>query len=248
MVWNFQVCYLSAKYYSGIRCKENVKESSFCLIGLPVARITERLGDSIAVLTGSVGRDLIVRKNRELPKGILKGYWDVIACTASRHANVNERWNTVPDAKESGRDLCFEMRESAKNPIAESNADFWLIAACTCEYQEALSHALLDAFTKVWSDDQIGSLCPSNKVLLIPGAFYSNADAVFRRMVPKDFGRLSDRSKVEWAMQFSRTPAVRTPDCEGLVGKDAIYLVRSFPGSNLFSYCQSDSLRELRAR
>jgi hypothetical protein len=165
---------------------------------LPEATLTERFGDFIAVPRASVGRDRTAWKNGQLPKAMMKGHRDRIICSASVHHDLNERLNILPDAKESGHDLGFDIRESTKNPTTESNEGFWLITVCICEHQEALVRALLDIFTKVSSEDQIGGLYPSRKGLLVSHAFDSTTDTVFRRIVPKDFRHNQIKVKLRW--------------------------------------------------
>jgi hypothetical protein len=222
---------------SGMRSKANAEKSSFCLICTRETAIADCLCRFIPVAKADSGSDEIVWKKEWLAGLVMKGRCCIIASIESAPATANEKSNGDRYVKESGCDLGFGTAKSATNATVELNASFWLIAACTCKYEEVLSRGFLDGVKIVYSEYQVGGLQRSRKWLLMPYIFCSTADASFHWNVLKDgkrplFSALPDRLKVAWLAKFYRRAAVLSPDCERLEEKESISLVHRFPGAD----------------
>jgi hypothetical protein len=138
----------------------------------------------------------------------------------------------VPGANESARNLRSDIPESRKNRAIEFKSGFWLIAACTCEYLEALSRGLLDGFKVVYLDDQVGRLGISERKLFISHVFCLGIDPDFGWKVPGDFGALPGQFKVAWLAGFCHSATLLLPDCEEVAAEGTVPFVRHLPGAD----------------
>jgi hypothetical protein len=182
----------------------------------------------------------MVWKNSHLPKAIMRGHWDAIACTASVAAKIKESLNVVPDGKESECDVHFSLSETRKNPNVEFNETFWLTAACRSAHLEGSFRALFAGLKVVNLARQVTRFERSEENVFMSHALYSPLDIglggkVSRGFEARLFRAVSDGLKVVRTARLFQSGCFRFPNCAEAGRKREVSFVRVFSRPDIWS-------------